>query len=147
MYFKFTEGLKGMTKYTNSFATSENLILVLIFSMSSWILEFLRLYMVFYAFNVEISFVFIVIILLFADVIGIISLLPGGIGSTEITLTGLFMLFGVSQTLAGSIALTDRLISFWMISMLGIIFSSYYSKDILSEIKSFTLDIGVLKKK
>ncbi|OEC84439.1 MULTISPECIES: flippase-like domain-containing protein [Methanobacterium] len=145
IYLKFTEGLKGMTSHTNSFTTSKNLVFVSILAFMSWILECFRLYVVFYAFNVQISFTSVIIILILANIIGIASALPGGIGSIELSLTGLFALFGVPAALGGSIALADRLVSFWMVSVLGIIFSSYYAKDILSEIKNYTLDIGVLK--
>jgi len=147
IYLKFTEGLKGMTGYTNTFSSNINLSYVLILAMISWLLECLRLYIVIYAFNVEISFVSVIIILLLADIISLISLIPGGIGSFELSLIGLFILFGVPEALAGSIAITDRLVSFWIVSILGIIFSSYYAKGILGEIKNFTLDFGILKKK
>jgi hypothetical protein len=89
----------------------------------------------------------VIIILLLADIISIVSLLPGGIGSFELSLTGLFIIFGVPSALAGSIAITDRLVSFWAVSILGIIFSSYYAKGILEEMKNLTLDLGILKKK
>ncbi|MBI5680349.1 MAG: UPF0104 family protein [Methanobacterium sp.] len=147
MYLKFTEGLKGMTKYTNSFTTSRNISIVIILAFISWILECFRLYIVFYAFNVEINFVSVIIIFLIANFIGVISALPGGMGSIEISLTGLFVLFGVPDALAGSIAIADRLVSFWVVSLLGIIFSSYYAKDILGEIKNYSLDMGILKDK
>ncbi len=147
IYFRFTEGLKGMTGYTNSFTTSKNLFFVMILAFMSWILECLRLYVVFYAFNVQISFTSVIIILILANIVGIASALPGGMGSIELSLTGLFVLFGVPVTLGGSIAIADRLVSFWMVSALGIIFSSYYAQDILGEIKKYTLDIGVLKNK
>ncbi len=143
IYLKFTEGLKGMTSHANSFTTSKNLVFVSILAFMSWILECIRLYVVFYAFNVQISFTSVIIILILANIIGIASALPGGIGSIELSLTGLFALFGVPAALGGSIALADRLVSFWMVSVLGIIFSSYYAKDILGEIKNYTLDIKV----
>lgn len=141
LYLKFTEGLKGMIEYTQSFSNFKNLAFVLILSLLSWILECIRLYTVFYAFDVEISFLVIIIIFLLANVIGILTALPGGIGSMELSLTGLFVLFGVSSALAGSIALVDRLVSFWLVTALGIIFSSFYAKDILEDIKKYTLDL------
>jgi glycosyltransferase 2 family protein len=141
LYIKFTQGLSGMIDYTHSFTSFKNLSFVFLLSALSWILECIRLYTVFYAFNVKISFLAIVIIFLLANVIGIISALPGGIGSIEISLTGLFLLFGVPGALAGSIALVDRLVSFWVVSALGVVFSSYYAKDILEEVKSHTLDL------
>lgn len=142
LYQRLTQGLQGVIRYANSFSNFKNLTFVLILSFMSWILECVRLYMVFYAFNVEINFIVIIIIFLLANVIGVVSALPGGIGSIEISLTGLFVLFGVPSALAGSIALIDRLVSFWLVNALGIIFSLYYARDILDEIKKYTLSLS-----
>lgn len=147
VYLKFKNGLKGMTSYTNSFTSGRNLVIVLFLAVLSWLLECTRLYVVFYAFNVEINFASVVIIFLLANFIGVVSALPGGIGSIELSLTGLFLLFGVPEALAGSIALADRLVSFWVVSGLGVIFSSYYARDILNEIKEYTLGISIAKDK
>jgi uncharacterized protein (TIRG00374 family) len=141
LYQKFTTGLQGMMEYTRSFTCFKNLVFVLILTLASWLLECVRLYTVMYAFHVEISFATVIIIFLLASVIGMLTALPGGIGSEEITSTGLFVLFGVSSALAGSIVLIDRLVSFWFVNALGIIFSSYYSKDILGELKSYILNL------
>ena len=142
LYQKFTQGLRGMIEYTHSFTSFKNLSIVSILTLMSWLLECVRLYTVAYAFNVKISFIAIIVIFLLANVIGVLSVLPGGIGSIEISLTGLFVLFGVSSVLAGSIVLIDRLISFWLVNILGIIFSSYYAQDILEEIKKYTLNVN-----
>jgi len=135
LYDKISNGLQSMIDYTQSFTNFKNLIFVLFLTTLSWLMECLRLYIVFLAFNVEMSFLAIIIIFFLANLVGILSVLPGGIGSIEISLTGFFVLFGVSGTLAGTIALTDRLVSFWIVSMLGVIFSSYYAHDILDEVK------------
>ncbi|HMK53633.1 MAG TPA: UPF0104 family protein [Methanobacteriaceae archaeon] len=140
LYHKFTQGLRGMIDYTRSFTNIKNLTVVITLSGVSWLLECLRLLMIFYAFNLEINFLAIVIIFLLANIVGILSALPGGIGSIEISMTGLFLLFGIPEVLSGSIALIDRLASFWVVTVLGIIFSSYYARDILDEVKSYTLN-------
>ncbi|MCE5213719.1 MAG: UPF0104 family protein [Methanobacterium sp.] len=144
LYHRLTEGLQGMISYSNTFSTTKNLSFVFILSLMSWLLECVRLYTVFYAFNLEINFLAIVIIFLLANVIGILSALPGGIGSIEISLTGLLVLFGVPSALAGSIALIDRLVSFWLVNALGIIFALYYARDILDEIK-YTITLSPRK--
>ena len=141
LYEKFSQGLSGMIEYSQSFTSFKNLSFVLILSLMSWILECVRLYTVFYAFDLKISFASIIVIFLLANVVGIVSALPGGIGSIEISLTGLFVLFGVPSASAGSIALVDRLVSFWLVSFMGTIFSTYYAKDILEEIKKHTLSL------
>jgi len=145
-YLKFTEGLRSMIEYTKTFSSFKNLLVVFLFTAVSWLLECVRLYVVFVAFNVEINFVAIIIIFLLANIIGIVSALPGGIGSIELSLTGLFVLFGISSALGGSIALVDRLASFWVVTALGIIFCSYYAHDILEEIKGYTLGLKSSKK-
>jgi len=144
-YHQFTEGLRSMTEYTQSFSSFKNLMVVFLLTSASWLLECVRLYVVFMAFNVEINFIAIIIIFLLANIIGIVSALPGGIGSIELSLTGLFVIFGIPSTVGGSIAMVDRLISFWVVSALGIVFSAYYARDILDEIKGYTL--GLKKKK
>lgn len=142
IYNRLTTGLQGMIGYANSFSNFKNLSFVFILSLMSWLLECVRLYTVFYAFHLQIDFTAIIIIFLLANVIGILSALPGGIGSIEISLTGLFVLFGVPGALAGSIALVDRLVSFWLVNVLGIIFSAYYARDILDEIKKYTISFS-----
>jgi len=140
-YHKFTVGLKSIVEYTRLFSSLKNLLIVLLLTTGSWIFECVRLYVVFMAFDVKISFLAIIIIFLLANIIGILSILPGGIGSIELSLTGLFMLFGVPSALGGTIAMVDRLASFWIITALGIIFSAYYARDILYEIKNYTIGL------
>jgi glycosyltransferase 2 family protein len=142
IYERLTKGLEGIISYANSFSSYKNLSFVLVLSLLSWLLECIRLYTVFYAFHQEINFLAIVIIFLLANVVGVLSALPGGIGSIEISLTGLFVLFGVPSALAGSIALVDRLVSFWLVTALGIVFSAFYARDILDEIKNYTIDLS-----
>ncbi|MGZ4857487.1 MAG: UPF0104 family protein [Methanobacteriaceae archaeon] len=146
-YRKFTQGLRGMTEYTNSFSNFWNLLFVFLLTAASWLLECVRLYVVFIAFDIKINFVAIIIIFLLANIIGILSALPGGIGSIELSLIGLFLLFGIPSTIGASIALVDRLASFWVVTALGIIFSAYYAHDILDEIKGFTFGLRSGKSK
>lgn len=145
IYNKIVNGLKGMVSYTQSYSNSKNISIILILTTISWILECSRLLLVFYAFNVDINIVTVVLILLLANIAGIASALPGGIGAVEVSLTGLCLLFGIPEATAGSIAFVDRFISFWLINILGIIFSLFYAKSILSDIKGFMLNISTLK--
>lgn len=142
LYNRLTTGLEGIINYSTSFSNLKNISIVFILSLMSWLLECVRLYTVFYAFHVQIDFTAIIIIFLLANVIGILSALPGGIGSIEISLTGLFVIFDVPSALAGSIALVDRLVSFWLVNIIGVIFSAFYARDILDEIKKYTISLS-----
>lgn len=140
IYDKITVTIIDIIEYTRSYSSRSDVLIIFSLSLLSWLMECIRLYLVFLAFGVHTSFFVIVIIFLLANFIGVISMLPGGLGSIEISLTTLFILFKIPAYLAGSIALMDRIISFWMINFLGLIFSGYYAGEILEDIKS-TLDI------
>ncbi len=72
-----------MIEYTHSFTSLKNLTIVTGLTSLSWILECLRLYTIFYAFDVKINFIAVIAIFLLANVIGELSTLSGGIGSLE----------------------------------------------------------------
>lgn len=141
LYERLTSGIKGMIGYTRSYSNFTSLGVIFILSLLSWLMECLRLYLVFMAFGVETSFSAVIIIFLLANLVGILSALPGGMGSMEVSMAGLFVVFGVPGFLAGSIALVDRIISFWMVTALGAIFSSCYAGEIFDEVRSYILDI------
>jgi uncharacterized protein (TIRG00374 family) len=134
---KYTNGVQVMIKHTRSFTSIHNMLIVFSLSAGSWIMECFRLYVVFIAFNIEISFLAVIIIFMLANIIGVLTALPGGIGSIELSLTGLMVIFGVSPDIGGSIAIVDRIVSFWIVTFLGIIFSTYYAQEILDEVKNF----------
>jgi len=134
IYDKITRTMIDIIEYTRSYSRKLDILIIFLFSLLSWLLECIRLYLVFTAFNIHTSFFAIVIIFLIANFIGVVSMLPGGMGSTEISLTTFFILFNIPAYLAGSIALMDRIISFWMINLIGLIFSAYYAEEILKDI-------------
>lgn len=135
LYYKVVNGLKGMVNYTRSYSNSKNMSVILVLTAISWILECSRLLLVFYAFNIDIGLVTVILILLLANITGVVTALPGGIGAVEISLTGLCMFFGIPEGVSAGIAILDRFISFWLINLMGIIFSLFYAKGILGDLK------------
>lgn len=145
IYNKIINGLKGMVNYTQSYSNTKNMSIILVLTTVSWLLECSRLLLVFYAFNIDIGAGNVILILLLANIAGIVTALPGGIGAVEISLTGLSLLFGIPEAISGGIAFVDRFISFWLINLLGIIFALFYAKDILKDIKAYISDIKTPK--
>jgi hypothetical protein len=80
----------------------------------------------------------VIIIFLLANFIGVVSALPGGMGSIEISMTGLFVIFNVPKAISGSIALVDRLVSFWAVTVIGIICSAFYAPDLWKDMKKYS---------
>jgi len=145
IYHKITNGLKGMVNYTRSYSNSKNMSVILILTVISWLLECLRLLLVFYAFNIDINMGTVILILLLANIAGIVTALPGGIGAVEISLTGLCMFFGIPGAASASIAIVDRFISFWLINLMGIIFSLFYARGIMGDLKGYIYSIQTSK--
>lgn len=92
--------------------------IILILTVISWILECSRLLLVFYAFSIDIRLVTVILILLLANIMGVVTALPGCIGAVEISLTGLCMFFGIPEGTSAGIVILDRFISFWLINMI-----------------------------
>jgi len=88
----------------------------------SWIFEGISLYLIFYFLGVsEISLYTAVMILAASDLVGALSLMPGGIGGSELTIVGLAMLYGASQPMATIAMLLIRFITLWFGVWIGII--------------------------
>jgi hypothetical protein len=138
IYNQALNGLKEMVKYTKSFSSISNLSFVFILSGLCWLLECIRLLTIFYAFNIKIGLMEVIIIFLLANFIGVVSALPGGMGSIEISMTGLFVIFKVPKAISGSIALVDRLVSFWAVTVIGIICSAFYAPDLWKDMKKYS---------
>ncbi|NOZ60036.1 MAG: flippase-like domain-containing protein [Euryarchaeota archaeon] len=91
---------------------------LLIASSVIWLLESGRLYLVAGAAGVELGFGVAVLIALAAALLTAFPT-PAGLGAVELGIAGLLILFGTGKEAAVSIALLDRLISYWSILVSG----------------------------
>ena len=102
-----------------------------------WIFEILRVYVVFLAFGANVSPVLIGEVFILASFVGMIPLLPGGLGAVD----GIMILFyasaGITASISAAATVVERLISFWMTTFLGMIFLMMYGTNVLD--KSFEL--------
>ncbi|HML04457.1 MAG TPA: flippase-like domain-containing protein, partial [Methanobacterium sp.] len=146
LYHKAVNGLEGMVNYTRSYSNVKNISVILALTVISWLLECSVLLMVVYAFNIDISMVTVILILLLANIAGIVTALPGGIGAVEISLTGLCIFFGIGEATSASIALVDRFITFWLINLMGLIFVTVYAKGIFGDLKEYMSSIKTSSK-
>ena len=69
-----------------------------------------------------------------ASLVGMIPLLPGGLGAVDGIMIGFYSKAGVSLSLAGPVTLIERLISFWMASIIGLAILPYYGSSVLEKI-------------
>lgn len=102
-----------------------------------WVIEILRVYVVFLAFGARVSPILIGEVFILASLVGMVPLLPGGLGAID----GMMILFysraGITSSISAAATVVERLISFWMTTFIGLICLSFYGTSILD--KSFSM--------
>lgn len=102
-----------------------------------WIFEILRVYVVFLAFGAKVSPIIIGEVFILASFVGMVPLLPGGLGAVD----GIMILFyanaGITASLSAAATVVERLISFWMTAFIGLIFLTMFGTSVLD--KAFAL--------
>lgn len=96
-----------------------------------WIFEILRVYVVFLAFGAKVSPIIIGEVFILASFVGMVPLLPGGLGAVD----GIMILFyanaGITASLSAAATVVERLISFWMTTFIGLIFLTMFGTSVL----------------
>lgn len=110
------------------------LLIGLPLSFLIWIMEILRVYIVFSAFNVNVSLLVIAEVFIISTLIGLIPLLPGGLGAVDGLMIVLFSAAGVPPSISAAATIVERLISFWMTSIIGIVLLPYFGSSVIEKI-------------
>lgn len=145
-YKKYDESTeKRIVEAVISFQSTMNLLLrnrtiqLYAFPLSFviWIFEILRVYAVFLAFGANISPIVIGEVFIIASLVGMVPLLPGGLGAVDGIMILLYSGAGITASISAAATLVERLISFWMATFLGLIFLMMYGTNVLDS--SFSL--------
>lgn len=104
-------------------------------SIVAWIFEILRVYLVFLAFSSTVSPVLIGGVFIVSTLVGMIPLLPGGLGAIDGLMIGLYSSAGISTSISAAVTVIERLISFWFVSFLGLICLYLYGISISETLK------------
>ncbi len=121
--------LPRLRKFGNSLTESYNSILILTskktlkiiwpFSILCWMTDALAVYFCFVAFDLKFDILETSLISLTSLILGAVSLLPGGLGVTEISMIGFLTNHKISLSLASALVLFIRLCTLWFSSFLG----------------------------
>ena len=93
----------------------------LILALFGWLAECIAFHYLLHDFGLLISFRQAIFIFTFAMLVGGITMLPGGLGGTEVTMFGLLVVLGVSADTATAATFIIRLTTFWFAIGLGFI--------------------------
>lgn len=121
-------------------SNKKGLVYTLLLSFVIWIFEIVRVYLVFLAFGANVNIIIIGEVFIIACLVGMIPLLPGGLGAVD----GLMILFysaaGVSTSVSAAATVIERLISFWMTTIIGMVIMPYYGASVLDKISNRSSD-------
>ena len=101
-----------------------------------WGTEIFRVFLVFLAFGVPLNPINIGIVFILATLIGMIPLLPGGLGLIDGAMMGFYTLVGIPPAISAAATVVERLISFWMTSIIGFIILPFYGSSVVDKISS-----------
>ena len=97
-----------------------------------WILEILRVYIVFLAFGATINPIIIGEVFIIASLVGMVPLLPGGLGAVDGIMVVFYSVAGISASVSAAATVIERLISFWLATIIGMLILPHYGSSILS---------------
>lgn len=104
----------------------EPLILMTLLSLISWSLECFAYYLILFNFGINLSFLWSAFSYAFATIIGAVSMLPGGLGVTEGSLTFFLVEQKISNELAVASTFIIRVVTLWFAVLVGIISVTMY---------------------
>jgi uncharacterized protein (TIRG00374 family) len=107
---------------SNELLSSRPLVVGTLISFLSWGLECLAVYLCAVGLGADMSFLLVVFVFAVSSLVGVLSMLPGGIGAVEAGLTGQFVaIAGLSTGVAVALTLVIRLATLWFATLVGIV--------------------------
>lgn len=94
----------------------------ILLSLSIWLLYPVKMILIVSLFNTNFDLVLLTAATFISYMVGMIPLLPGGLGSFEATMTSLLMVMQMSSHEALVITLLFRFISFWFVILLSLLY-------------------------
>ena len=122
----------------------KELTLTLVLSIFAWTFECLSFYLVINGFNVigapHIDIFIATFVYGFATIAGAITMLPGGLGATDASITFLLVLLTIPKSIAVAATLIIRAATLWFAVVVGIVAVMFYQKVSHKNINEIALE-------
>lgn len=119
------------------------LLIAVVISAFAWFLECLGLFVVLKVYSsitsIEINLMSAVFIYGFSTIAGSIAMLPGGLGVTEASLTGLMVLMKIPKDISVASTFIIRIATLWFAVLIGIVAVYFYQKHTNKSLENFEL--------
>jgi uncharacterized protein (TIRG00374 family) len=114
--------LSDFNASSNELLSLRPLVVGTVISFLSWGLECLAVYLCAVGLGADMAFLLVVFVFAVSSLVGVLSMLPGGIGAVETGLVGQFVaIAGLSTGLAVGLTLVIRLATLWFATLIGIL--------------------------
>ena len=117
---KYAENIKTMHKTFEATMEPKGLIGMSFLSAFAWFFECLGMYLVILGFEEYINITLATFIFSFASLAGAMSMIPGGLGVAEATISGLLQFFGLTVATSVAIAIIVRFGTLWYGALMGV---------------------------
>ncbi len=119
---KFIEPIKDSQEILKTSTKGKIAITSILLTILYRLIESLGVFVILMAFDIDIlHYLSVAAIYATSIILGNISLIPGGIGVTEVSLTGLFSLQGIEVSIAVVLAIVIRFFTLWYAVVVGFI--------------------------
>jgi len=93
--------------------------------IAAWSFDGLGIYLCFQAFELDFDFFTTSVLGLASILFGALTLIPGGVGVTEVSFVALLSTYGIESSISSSLALFFRLQSIWFVTCIGIVATKF----------------------
>lgn len=124
---KHMDSLKTFYYTVRRSATRPEFYVSAVLTTVIWGLEFERISIISKFLGTQIPFSSVVSIYPAAIVVGVITMIPGGLGSTDFSVFALMSLLGYPAFFLSALIVVDRFVSFWYVILVGLV-SFYFLK-------------------
>ena len=128
-----------LKKYTESFSESyqmfgeltsvKTMTKTLGVSFFAWMTDAIMIYLIFMGFNLNFDIIFSTFSMYSSLLLGVLTMIPAGIGVTEVSFVEILRGEGVDTAISTSLVILFRLVTIWFLTVLGFCASRYFLKN------------------
>lgn len=127
---KYAENIKAMHATFEILMKPRDLFAMSLLSAFAWFFECLVMYLAILGFGQSISITLSTFIFSFASLAGAISMIPGGVGVAEGSISALLQYFGTESSVSVAITIIVRFVTLWYGTIIGLSVYSIFNKHI-----------------
>lgn len=128
---KFSKTKSFVQSYSNStkLISKKEWKIQLLISTIVWVLFPIKMVILTKSMNLQIDILVIIAITMSSYMIGLLPITPGGIGTFEGTMISLFAMISVENSIAITLSVVFRIITFWFVMLISTMFVLYYKRS------------------